>query len=96
MYENEGGALPKGTLNSKIATGCTQSEFAQAVDKINEISHSRSSWDPPSESKSYRETCKNTVDYRISGKHFSTVETAGYTSPKQGQEVDRKVREPPA
>ena len=27
--ENEGVALPKGTLNSKISTGCTQSEFAQ-------------------------------------------------------------------
>ena len=29
MYENEWGALPKGTLNSYIATGNTQSEFAQ-------------------------------------------------------------------
>ena len=29
MHENEGRALPKDTLNSKIATGCTQIEFAQ-------------------------------------------------------------------
>ena len=29
MNENEGGALPRSTLNSKIAMGCTQSEFAQ-------------------------------------------------------------------
>ena len=29
MYENEGGALHKSTLNSRIATGYTQSEFAQ-------------------------------------------------------------------
>ena len=32
MYENEGGALPKGTLNSKIATGCSRT----AVNKVNE------------------------------------------------------------
>ena len=28
MYDNTRGAPPKGSLNSKIATGCTQSEFA--------------------------------------------------------------------
>ena len=34
----------------------------------------RSSWDPPSESKSYKETWNNTVDYRIPGIHLSIVE----------------------
>ena len=34
----------------------------------------RSSWDPPSESKSYRETWNNAVDYRIHGILLSTVE----------------------
>ena len=34
----------------------------------------RSSWDPPSESKSYRETWNNAVDYRILGTPISTVE----------------------
>ena len=36
MHENEGGALSQDMLNSKIATGCTQSEFALRVNKINE------------------------------------------------------------
>ena len=34
----------------------------------------RSSWDPSSDSKSYWETCSNTVDYRISGVPLSAVE----------------------
>ena len=34
----------------------------------------RSSWEPPSQSKSYRETCNNTVDHRISGVPLSAVE----------------------
>ena len=34
----------------------------------------RSSWDPPSESKSYRETWNNAVDYRIPGILLSTVD----------------------
>ena len=34
----------------------------------------RSSWHPTSESKSFRETCSNTVDYRISGVPLSAVE----------------------
>ena len=28
MYENTGGALPKGSLDSKSATSCSQIEFA--------------------------------------------------------------------
>ena len=35
--------------------------------------NARSSWDPPSESKSYRETWNNAVDYRIPGILLSTV-----------------------
>ena len=34
----------------------------------------RSSWEPSSDSKSYGETCNNTVDYRISGVPLSAVE----------------------
>ena len=68
MHENEEGALPTSTLNSKIATGCTQSEQDQRDQDA------RSSWDPPSESKSYRETSNNAVDSRIPGIHLSTVE----------------------
>ena len=49
-----------------------------------------SSWDPPSDSKSYGETWNNTVHYRIPGIPLST----GYNTWKQGQKVDREVREP--
>ena len=56
----------------------------------------RSSWDPPNESKSYRETWNNAVDYRILGTPIFDSRTAGYKSPIQGQEVDRKVRDQPA
>ena len=34
----------------------------------------RSSWDPSSDSKSYGETCSNTVDYRVAGVPLSAVE----------------------
>ena len=61
-----GGALQQGPLNSKIATGCTQSELASQ--------DAKSSWDPPSESKSYGETWNNGVDFRIPGIPFSTDE----------------------
>ena len=39
-----------------------------------QIQDARSSWEPSSDSKSYGETCNNTVDYRVSGVHLSAVE----------------------
>ena len=60
MYENEGGALPKSTLNSKMATVGTRSEFAQRSIRSRR----------KSESKSYRETSNDAVDYRIPGMPF--------------------------
>ena len=45
------------------------------------------------DSKSYGETCNDTVDYRISGVPLSAV-AAGYNTREQSQEVDREVREP--
>ena len=50
----------------------------------------RSSWEPTSDSKSYGETCSNTVDHRISGVPLS----AEYNTREQVQKVDREVREP--
>ena len=88
MYENEGGALPKSTLNTKIATGCTQREFAE---------------------QSTRSTTPTQRLEKLQGRKPGTTpltteflaypfdsRTAGYKSPKHGQAVDRKVREPPA
>ena len=39
----------------------------------------RSSWEPSSDSKSYWETCSNTVDHRISGVPLSAVEPQNTT-----------------
>ena len=39
----------------------------------------RSSWEPSSDSKSYGETCNNTVDHRISGVPLSAVEPQNTT-----------------
>ena len=71
MYENEGGALPKRTLNSKIATSCTQSEFAQWSTGS---TRPRPSGDTPSVPKSSRWTLNNAVDYIIPCIPLSTVE----------------------
>ena len=58
MYENEGGALSKSSLNSKIFTDCIQSEFAQRSTR----------------STRPRRKINNVVDYRIPDIPFSTVE----------------------
>ena len=50
----------------------------------------RSSWDPPSESKSYRETWNNAVDYRIPGITPFDSRAADYKTPKQGQSHQHK------
>ena len=62
MCEDTGWALPEVSLNSESATCCIEIELA--------IWSTRSS----SSSKSYGETCNNTVDYRISGVPLSAVE----------------------
>ena len=62
----------KGTLNSKTATVCTQSEFAQRSTRSTR-QDARSSWVPPSDSKSYGETWNNAVDNIIPGILLSTV-----------------------
>ena len=54
----------------------------------------RSSWEPSSDSKSYGETCNNTVDHRISRVPLSAVEPQNTTRREQSQKVDREVREP--
>ena len=54
MYEKERGALRKSSLNSKITTGRTQSEFAQRSTRSTRPKR-KIILDPPSESKSYRE-----------------------------------------
>ena len=63
MHEN-GGALPRVVLKAN-------SHSSQQDQRDQDAG---SSWDPLSEPKSYRETWNNTVDYRIPGIPFSTVE----------------------
>ena len=74
----------------------TQDELCQRVPRVVLKSNSqcgaqdpqsqeaRSSWEPSTDSKSYGETCNNTVDYRTSGVPLSAVEQQDTT---QGQEV---------
>ena len=50
----------------------------------------RSSWDPPSDSKSFRETCNNAVDCRIPGIPLSTVEQQDTTRENQVKKLIEK------
>ena len=53
----------------------------------------RSSWEPSSDSKSYEETCNNTVDSRISGVPHSAVEQQDTIRENNGedQQVQQKI-----
>ena len=50
----------------------------------------RSSWEPSSDSKSYRETCNNTVDHRISGVLLSAVEPQNTTRENKVKKLTEK------
>ena len=54
-------------------TGCVKSN-SQCGQQDLRGQDARSSWDPPSDSKSYEETSNNAVDFRIPGIPLSTVE----------------------
>ena len=56
----------------------------------------KSSLDPPKESKSYRGNLEQHRWLQSSWHTPFDSRTVGYKSPKQGQEVDRKVRQPSA
>ena len=73
MHENEGGAPPKGTRNSKIATGCTQSDFAQRSTRSTRPRR-KIMLEPTKRVEELKETWNNAVDYRIPGIPLSTVE----------------------
>ena len=51
----------------------------------------RSSWDRPSDSKSYGETCGNTVDYRIPGVPLSAVEQQNTTRENKVKKLIEKL-----
>ena len=85
MYENTGRSHPKGSLNSKFATGCTKIELAIWCRQDLRSQHARSSWDPPSDSESSGETWNNAVDYRILVIPLSAVE-------QQDRTRDNKVK----
>ena len=52
----------------------------------------RSSWEPSSDSKSYGETCNNTVDHRISGVPLSAVEPQNTTRENKVKRLIEKFR----
>ena len=72
MYENEGGALPKGAVNSKIATGCTQSEFAQRSTRSTRPRR-KIIKGPTLQIEELQETWNNAVDYRIPPKSNAPI-----------------------
>ena len=73
MYENDGGALPKVHFTPRLTRVVLKAKLHRGQqDQRNQ--DARSLWDPPSESKSCRETWNNAVDYRIPGILLSTVE----------------------
>ena len=95
MYENEGGAPPKGTLNYKIATGCTRSEFAQRSTRSTRARR-KIILGPTQRIEELQGNLEQRRWLQNSWHTPFDSRTAEYKSPKQGQEVDRKVREPPA
>ena len=90
--KTQGGAPPKGALNSENVTSRAQitSQYGPQDPQSQET---RSSWEPPSDSKSNRGTCSNTVHHRISGVPLSAVEPLN-TTLENSQKVNREVREP--
>ena len=57
---------------------------------VNKIHKARSSWQPSSDSKSYRETCNNTEDYRISEVPLSIVEQQDTTRENKVEKLIEK------
>ena len=94
MYENEGGAFPKDTLNSKIATGCTQSEFAQRSTRSTRPRR-KIILGPTHRIEELQGTWNNAVDYRILGIPLSTVEQQDTKRQNKVKKLIEKF-EPPA
>ena len=57
---------------------------------VNKIHKARSSWEPSSDSKSYRETCNNTVDNGISEVPLSIVEQQDTTRENKVEKLIEK------
>ena len=78
MYEDTGWALPKGSLTPTVPRVVLKSS-SQYGQQDPQSQDARSSWEPSNDSKSFRETWNNTVDYRISGAPLSVVEQQATT-----------------
>ena len=95
MYENSGGALPKSSLNSKIATGCTQTECAQRSTRPT-MPRRKTILGPMKWIEELRGNLEQRRWLQNSWHTTFDIQTAEYKSQRQGQEFDRKLREPPA
>ena len=94
MHENERGALSQDMLNSKIATGCNQSEFALRSTRSTRTRRKNILW-PTQRIEEFR---WNLEQHRWLQNSWHTPfysRTAGYKSQRQGQADDSAVREPP-
>ena len=85
----------KSTLNSKIATGCTQSDFAQRSTRSTRPRRKIILWP----TQRIEELQGNLEQRRWLQNSWNTLfdsRTAGYNTWKRGRKVEREVREPPA
>ena len=95
MHEISGGALPKSSLNSKIVTGCTQTEFAQRSTRPT-MPRRKTILGPMKWIEELRGNLEQRRWLQNSWHTTFDIRTAEYKSQRQGQEFDRKLREPPA
>ena len=86
MYENTGGVLPEGSLKPRVVLK-SNSKYGQQDLRSQDA---RSSWDPPSDSKSHGENWNNAVDYRIPGLPLSTVEQHDTTRENKAKKLIEK------
>ena len=92
-HENEGGALPKSALNSKIATCCTQTEFKNRSTRSTRAGCKNILWP----TKRIAELRWNLQQHWLqNSRHtpFCSL-TAGQNSQRRSQKNDSAVREPP-
>ena len=89
LYENEGGALPKGSLNSKIATSRAKIELAMWSTRSTKPRR-KIILGTIKRFESYREICNNAVDYRIPGIPLSTVEQQDTTRDNKAKKLIEK------
>ena len=95
MHEDTGWALPKGSLNPKITTSCTQIELAMRSTRSTGP-RSKIILEPTMRFTELRGNLEQRRGLQNSWPTTFDSATAGYNAWEQGQEADRKLWEAPA